>query len=610
MCGIVGAVSERNIINILIECLKRLEYRGYDSAGIAILNNKKSLKVVRSVGKIEALEKKVKPLHLESHIGIAHTRWATHGAPTEHNAHPHVSNNSVALIHNGIIENYEELRSGLLKEGFKFKSDTDTEVIAHLIYKHLQQKNNFLSAVHKTVKKLKGAYALAIVSPSEPGKIIVVRCGSPVVIGLGIEENFVASDTLALLPVTNKFIYLKEGDIAVIERSKVSVYDDKLRPAKRLAKISEVSADNVERGNYRHFMQKEIFEQPRALADTLEERLLNSEIPLEVFGNGARKILSKIKRIYIIACGSSFNAALVGKYWLETYAKLPCSVEIASEFRYRQSAIEEDALFITISQSGETADTLAALRHSKKLSFSATMAICNVPESSLVRESDLVFMTRAGAEIGVATTKAFTAQLTALLMLAIALGKRHGLSAKNTQQLIKQLKHVPVIAEKALGLDHEISVIAKLLENSEHAFFLGRGITYPIAMEGALKLKEISYIHAESYPAGELKHGPIALIDQGTPVIVVAPNDALFEKLKSNLQEVNARGGKLIIFADETLQFKGHPDWTVCKIPKGAAEIAPIIYTIPLQLLAYHVAVLKGTDVDRPRNLAKSVTVE
>jgi len=610
MCGIVGAISERNITNILVEGLKRLEYRGYDSSGIAVLNNKKILKVVRAVGKIEALEKKLKTVHLEGHIGIAHTRWATHGAPTEYNAHPHVSNNSIALVHNGIIENHEELRAELVKSGFKFKSDTDTEVITHLIYKYLQQKNSFLDAVHKTVKKLKGAYALAIISSFEPNKIITVRRGSPVVIGLGIEENFVASDALALLPVTNVFIYLQEGDIAVIERSGVHLYNSKLRPVKRPAKTSEVSSDNIDRGNYRHFMQKEIFEQPKALTDTLEERLLPNEIPLEIFGNNAKKIFDKIKKIQIVACGSSFHAALVGKYWIEKYAKLPCNAEIASEFRYRQSIVEAETLFITISQSGETADTLAALHHAKKLPFAATLAICNVPESSLVRDSDLAFMTRAGVEIGVATTKAFTAQLTALLMLAIALGKRLGLSAKTTQQLIKQLKHIPIAAEKALNLDREIITIAKTLENSANVFFLGRGISYPIAMEGALKLKEISYIHAESFPAGELKHGPIALIDQGTPTIVIMPNDSLCEKLKSNLQEVNARGGKLIIFADEALHFKNHPEWTICKIPKVAAEIAPIIYTIPLQLLAYHVAVLKGTDVDRPRNLAKSVTVE
>lgn len=605
MCGIVGAISERSITNILLEGLKRLEYRGYDSSGIAILDNKKSIKIVRAVGKIEALEKKLKTVHLEGHIGVAHTRWATHGAPTEYNAHPHVSNDSVALVHNGIIENHEELRSLLIKEEFKFTSDTDTEVIAHLIYKYLKQKNSFLVAVHKAVKKLKGAYALAIISSFEPDKIITVRCGSPVVIGLGIEENFVASDAVALLSVTNNFIYLEEGDIAVIERHVVHLYDSKLCAVKRPTKISQISTGNIDCGNYRHFMQKEIFEQPKSLTDTLAERLLPSEISLEIFGNNA--ILEKIKRIKIVACGSSFHAALVGKQWIEKYAKLSCDVEIASEFRYRQSVVELDTLFITISQSGETADVIAALHYAKKLPFAATLAICNAPESSLVRESDMVFMTRAGVEIGVATTKAFTAQLTALLMLAISLGKP---GSQIARALIKDLKHLPVLTEKVLGLDNEIKNIAKLLKNSTNAFFLGRGINYPIAMEGALKLKEISYIHAESYPAGELKHGPISLIDQDTPIIVIMPNDSLCEKLKSNLQEVSARGGKLIIFVDESLHLKNQPGWTICKIPKVSPEIAPIIYTIPLQLLSYHVAVLKGTDVDRPRNLAKSVTVE
>lgn len=610
MCGIVGAISERNITNILIECLKRLEYRGYDSAGIAVLNRKNSLKVVRSIGKIEALEKKLKTINIEGNIGIAHTRWATHGAPTEYNAHPHVANNSIALIHNGIIENHEELRGKLAKEGIKFKSDTDTEIIAHLIYKHLQQHKNFLLAVHQSIKKLKGSYALAIINTQAPDQLIVVRCGSPVVIGLGIEENFVASDVAALLPVTSRFTYLEEGDIAVIERNKINIYNAKLKPIKRLIKISELSPNSIDRGNYRHFMQKEIFAQPQALADTLDERLFHKEIPWEIFGNNAKKILKKTKRMSIIACGSSLHAALVGKYWIEQYTGLPCNVEIASEFRYRHSAVEANTLFITISQSGETADTLAALRHAKKLPFTATLTICNVAESSLVHESDLVFITRTGVEIGVATTKAFTAQLTALLMLALVLGQNLGLSKKIIQQLIKQLKHLPSVVKKVLSLDRKISTIAKLLENQSHVFFIGRGINYPIAMEGALKLKEISYIHAESYAAGELKHGPIALIDQGLPIIVIAPNDALFEKLKSNLQEIHARGGKLIIFADESLHFKKNPDWTICKIPKVAAAISPIIYTIPLQLLAYHVAILKGTDVDRPRNLAKSVTVE
>ena len=610
MCGIVSAISERNITTILVECLKRLEYRGYDSAGIAIINNKHNLKCIRTVGKIETLANKLKTTPLTGHIGIAHTRWATHGAPTEYNAHPHTSNNSIALIHNGIIENYEKIRYKLIKKGFKFKSDTDTEVIAHLIYSYLKNHDNFLTAVYKTTKELTGAFALAIINTAEPDKIIAVRSGSPVVIGLGINENFIASDAVALLPVTNNFIYLEEGDIAVIEQDKFQIYNSNLRLVKRSIKTSEISSDNIDRGNYRHFMQKEIFEQPRALADTLEERLLQNEIPAEIFGNNAKKIFSKTKRLQIVACGSSFHAALAGKYWFEKYTGITCNVEIASEFRYRQTVVEPGTIFITISQSGETADTLAALYKAKKLPFISTLTICNAPESSLVRESDLVFMTRAGVEIGVATTKAFTTQLAALLMLAISLGKFQGLSSKITQYLIKQLKHLPFLAEQTLKLDHEISKIDELLESSPSAFFLGRGISYPISMEGALKLKEISYIHAESYPAGELKHGALALIDHGTPVIVVAPNDKLHEKLKSNLQEVQARGGKLIIFTDKSLHCKSHPNWRVCQMPKIAAEISPIIYTIALQLLAYHVALLKGTDIDQPRNLAKSVTVE
>ncbi|MBU0743848.1 MAG: glutamine--fructose-6-phosphate transaminase (isomerizing) [Gammaproteobacteria bacterium] len=610
MCGIVGAISERNITTILVECLKRLEYRGYDSAGVATINDKNTLKCVRAVGKIEILANKLKTSPISGRIGIAHTRWATHGAPTKHNAHPHTSNGAVALTHNGIIENYEKLRDKLIKKGVKFDSDTDTEVIVHLIYSHLQNKDDFLTAVHKTIKELTGAYALAIISTAEPDKIIAVRSGSPVVIGLGIDENFIASDATALLPVTNSFMYLQEGDIAVVEKNKVQIYNSKLKRVKRPIKSSEMSSENVERGNYRHFMQKEIFEQPRALADTLEERLLSNEIPAEVFGNNAKAIFSKAKRLQIVACGSSFHAAMTGKYWFEKHTRIPCNVEIASEFRYRDTITEPGTIFITISQSGETADTLAALHKAKKLPYLATLTICNAPESSLVRESDLVFITRAGLEIGVATTKAFTSQLTALLMLTIALGKYQGMNTKVSQQLIKQLKHLPLLAEQILKLDHEISIIAKVLENSSNAFYLGRGISYPVAMEGALKIKEISYIHAECYPAGELKHGALALIDHGTPVVVVAPNDHLFEKLKSNLQEVHARGGELIIFADKSLHFKKHPSWHICHIPPMDVEIAPIIYSILLQLLAYHVALLKGTDIDQPRNLAKSVTVE
>ncbi|MDR1057193.1 MAG: glutamine--fructose-6-phosphate transaminase (isomerizing) [Coxiellaceae bacterium] len=610
MCGIVGAISERNISDIIIECLKRLEYRGYDSAGIAVINNRHVLKCLRTVGKIKVLVDQLKITPFTGHIGIAHTRWATHGTPTEHNAHPHTSNNNIALIHNGIIENYEELRNKLLKQGFKFTSDTDSEVIVHLIYSYLQKQHDLLTAIHETVKELSGTFALAIISVQEPNKLIAVRSGSPVVVGLGINENFVASDTTALLPVTNNFIYLDEGDLAVIEQRKVSIYNANFRLVKRPIKSSTMSIYNIERGNYHHFMQKEIFEQPHVLADTLEERLLENEIPAEIFGNSAKDIFSKTEKLQIIACGSSLHSAMTGKYWLEKLTQIPCGVEFASEFRYRETVTEPNTLFITISQSGETADTLAALRKAKKLPFLATLTICNVPESSLVHESDLVFMTRAGVEIGVATTKSFTAQLTALLMLAISLGKYRGLSSTIIQQLIKQLKHLPFLAEQALKLNGEISEIAKLLEHSLSVFYIGRGISYPIAMEGALKIKEISYIHAESYPAGELKHGPIALIDNETPVVVISPDDNMYEKLKSNLQEIHARRGKLIIFADKSLNYNNHPNWHICKMPKVDKEIAPIIYTIPLQLLAYHVASIKGTDIDQPRNLAKSVTVE
>ncbi len=612
MCGIVGAISERNIATILIECLKRLEYRGYDSAGIATINNQNHLKCLRSVGKIANLATSLKNNQLLGYTGIAHTRWATHGAPTTYNAHPHVSNDSIALVHNGIIENYEALREDLINKGVEFKSDTDTEVIAHLIYEHSQQGDDFLTAVHKTTKKLSGAYALAIINTKEPDKIIAVRSGSPVVIGRGINENFLASDTIALLPVTNNFIYLEEGDIAVITRADIKLYNAKLKPVKRQTKSSEMSVDNLEKGNFRHFMQKEIFEQPRALADTIQERLLPNEVPAEIFGNNAKKIFAKVKKIQITACGSSFHAAVTGKYWVEELTGIPCQVEIASEFRYRQTVIEPNTMFVTISQSGETADTLAALRKAKKLPFITTLTICNVPESSLVRESALAFITRAGVEVGVATTKAFTAQLTALLMLALSLStyqnQKPGL--KTIQSIIKQLKHLPLLVEQVLTLDDKIGELARLLESSHSAFYLARGINYPIALEGALKIKEISYIHAEAYPAGELKHGALALIDQGTPVIVIAPSNNLYEKLYSNLQEVRARGGEIIIFSDKQLSSKNQPNWHVCPMPKIAAEITPIVYTIPLQLLAYHVALIKGTDIDQPRNLAKSVTVE
>lgn len=622
MCGIVGAVAQRNVTTILLEGLKRLEYRGYDSAGIVVYCEDKGLQLVRTVGKIKALADELHKNPIHGNIGIAHTRWATHGEPAKKNAHPHISENNIAVVHNGIIENHQELRAKLLAEGYKFHSDTDTEVIAHLIHKYCKAGHDFLTAVHKTVKQLHGAYALGIMKCDEPDKIIAARCGSPLVVGVGLEENFIASDALALSPVTHNIIYLHEGDIAEVTRDQVTVYDVACKKVKRQIKVSEFTHDAADRGDFRHFMQKEIFEQPTAITETLAEffaktigqkEILNENLA-SLFGNHANKILNKIKQVQIVACGSSYHAGMAARYWLEDIAQIPCKVEIASEIRYRKVAIEPDTLFVTISQSGETADTLAALRQAKKLPYAATLAICNVPESSLTRESDLVFMTRAGVEIGVATTKAFTAQLIALLLLTFTLGKHNNLKTETIHKYIEQLKHLPVLVEEALKLDELTNKIAEKFIHKQHAFFLGRGVNFPIALEGALKIKELSYLHAESYPAGELKHGPLALIDKEMPVVVIAPNDDLAEKLKSNLHEVRARGGELIVFADEALHLKNEPGITAIKMPKILKEfaniLAPIVYTIPMQLLAYHVAVLKGTDVDQPRNLAKSVTVE
>lgn len=610
MCGIVGAIAQRNVGAILLECLRRLEYRGYDSAGIAVHNQKSGLTRLRAAGKIDALAKQLKARPLIGNIGIAHTRWATHGEPTENNAHPHITRNKIALVHNGIIENYQELRSQLSAKGYKFFTETDTEVIAHYVHYYCEQGCDFLTAVQQTIKNLVGAYALAILHNEHPDKIIAVRSGSPLVIGVGIEENFLASDALALLPVTNQFIYLEEGDIAEIERTNITIYNSNLQPVTRNCRVSEITQDAADRGKWRHFMQKEIFEQPTALADTLEGRLCQDTVLVESFGNHAKKIFNKIKGIQIVACGSSYNAALTGRYWLERYANIPCKVEIASEIRYRQTVVEPGTLFVTISQSGETADTLAALRQAKTLPYVGTLTICNVPESSLVRESDLVVMTRAGIEVGVATTKAFSTQLAALLMLTLALAKTKHTNNEAIAAISKQLKHLPNIVEQVLALDNQIKILAERFITKQHAFFLGRGISYPIAMEGALKMKEISYIHAEAYPAGELKHGPLALIDKDMLVVVIAPNDELLEKLKSNLHEVRARNGELIIFGAADADIQEQAGWSVLKIPQVDPAIAPIVYNIPLQLLAYHVAVLKGTDVDRPRNLAKSVTVE
>ncbi len=610
MCGIVGAIAEQNVASILLEGLKRLEYRGYDSAGIAILHpDTGEIQRIRAAGKVKQLQNALELNPLHGSTGIAHTRWATHGVPSEENAHPHMSGNEIALVHNGIIENYEELRHRLERKGYKFTSETDTEVVAHLVHSHLNKKD-LLEAVQLTIKELEGAFALAIIHSREPGRIIAVRNGSPLVLGLGEQSNFIASDTFALLKVAERFIFLEDGDIADVRLQELFLYDAKGKPAERKVHTSESSKDRVDRGNYRHYMQKEIFEQPTSVTNTLEGRISKHHLLEASFGTGASQIFDRIQRVQIAACGTSFHAAMVGRYWLEGLANIPCQVEIASEIRYRHVAVQPGTLFVTLSQSGETADTLAALRQAKEMGYESTLSICNVAESSLVRESDFVLLTRAGVEIGVASTKAFTTQLAALLLLTIALGRRHGLHKETEVKLIQQLLSVPKSIEDALRLDDTIKNLAARFVDKEHVLFLGRGPQYPIAMEGALKLKELSYIHAEAYPAGELKHGPLALVDKEMPVVAVAPNDELLEKLKSNLQEVRARGGELIVFADASANLRDTPGITIIKMPKVENSVAPIVYVVPLQLLAYHVAVLKGTDVDQPRNLAKSVTVE
>ncbi len=608
MCGIIGAVAQRNVEAILVAGLKRLEYRGYDSAGLALINKENTIERARVQGKVELLADELKQHPIHGHTGIAHTRWATHGVPSEANAHPHMSGTDFAIVHNGIIENYVELREQLIQQGYIFTSQTDSEVIAHLLASEFKKNNNLLHAVQQTVKQLHGAFALAILYRPDADRIIAVRRGSPLVIGIGIEENFVASDQLALLPVTQNFIYLEEGDLADIHHNSLSIYAQNGNLVERKIQHSDLLQQNAERGEYRHFMLKEIFEQPTAINNMLEGRILNGHIPDEIFGVHASKLFDQVKQIQIVACGTSYHAGLVARYWLESLARIPCNVEVASEIRYRHPVVQAGTLFITLSQSGETADTLAALRDAKQNAYLGSLSICNVPHSSLVRESDLVLLTRAGPEIGVASTKAFTTQLVALLLLTIVLGRRHGL--KDSAALIDELQQLPRLIEKTLTLDKPIAKLAEQFVAKHHTLFLGRGIQYPIALEGALKLKEISYIHAEAYPAGELKHGPLALVDEDMPVVTIAPNDALLEKLKSNLQEVRARGGKLFVFADKQSHIEAADDIQTILMPSVSAAIAPIIYTIPLQLLAYHVAFLKGTDIDKPRNLAKSVTVE
>jgi glucosamine--fructose-6-phosphate aminotransferase (isomerizing) len=610
MCGIVGAVADRNVVPVLLEGLRRLEYRGYDSAGVAILDADAKLDRVRSLGKVATLTEAIND-RLNGHMGIAHTRWATHGEPSQSNAHPHICRSIVSVVHNGIIENHEQLRKDQKKRGFEFTSETDTEVVVHQIYGyHVDENYDLLTAVRATVKDLEGAYALGVISAKEKGRMIATRRGSPLVIGIGVEEYFIASDVAALLPVTQRFMFLEEGDIADLRANKLVIYDEQGDVVERPVRESELSADSVEKGGYRHYMLKEIFEQPRAVADALEGRISNGHVLEQAFGAKAAGVFDDVQGVHIIACGTSYHAGLIGKYWLESIAGIPCSVEVASEFRYRKPVVRKNSLIVTLSQSGETADTLAGLKEAKRLGFGHSLAICNVPESSLVRESDLVMMTRAGPEIGVASTKAFTTQLVCLMLLVIVLGRRFGLTKEQETNLVIELEKLPGDIDHALKLNDDIKQISEQFAEIHNALFLGRGAQYPVAMEGALKLKEISYIHAEAYPAGELKHGPLALVDDMMPIIAVAPNNELLEKLKSNLQEVRARGGKLIVFADMHSDMKETEGVQVLNVAPVDDSVSPIIYTIPLQLLSYYVAVLKGTDVDQPRNLAKSVTVE
>jgi glucosamine--fructose-6-phosphate aminotransferase (isomerizing) len=610
MCGIVGAVAERNITAILLEGLKRLEYRGYDSAGVAVYTQDQKLERLRRPGKVSELEQALVEEPLVGRLGIAHTRWATHGAPCERNAHPHFSGD-LAVVHNGIIENHEALREQLKTLGYVFTSDTDTEVIAHLLNHNLKDLPDLTVALKATVKELHGAYGLAVISAQQPDRLIAARSGSPLVIGLGMGENFLASDQLALRQVTDRFMYLEEGDIAEIRRDSVQIWDVSGQVVERESVQYRDGAEAADKGEFRHFMLKEIHEQPAVVQRTLEGRLSPNGVLVQAFGPQAAELFAKVRNVQIVACGTSYHAGMVARYWLEELAGIPCQVEVASEFRYRKVVVQADTLFVTISQSGETADTLAALRNAKELGYLASLAICNVGISSLVRESDLTLLTQAGREIGVASTKAFTTQLVGLLLLTLSLGQVHGTLAKGVEAtLVEELRRLPTRLGEALAMDGTVEKIAELFAEKNHTLFLGRGAQFPVAMEGALKLKEISYIHAEAYPAGELKHGPLALVDNDMPVVTVAPNNELLEKLKSNLQEVRARGGELIVFADEQAGMTNGEGTHVVQMPHIHDILSPILYTIPLQLLSYYVAVLKGTDVDQPRNLAKSVTVE
>ncbi len=609
MCGIVGAIGHRNVVPILVNGLQRLEYRGYDSAGVSILNEQRLQRLRRS-GKVNELADAVEQAGLESNIGIAHTRWATHGGPSVDNAHPHVSGQDLALVHNGIIENHEPLKHELEAAGYQFDSDTDTEVVAHLLHQACAQTTDLGAAVDSVAQRLEGAYALAVLSADEPERLLAVRSGSPLVIGLGFEENFIASDQLALLPVTNRFIFLDEGEVAEVGRHEIRITDRGGNRVEREVREFDGSYEDAEKGEYRHFMGKEIFEQPLALQRTLEGRVDNTAALTGALGERAGELLPRVDNVQIVACGTSFHAGMVARYWIEALTGLPCQVEVASEFRYRKHVVPQDTLFVTVSQSGETADTLAALRETNSANYLARLAICNVDASSLVRESELVLLTRAGPEIGVASTKAFTTQLVGFLLLTLALARCRGLEENEVQQRLDELRRLPSLMEQVLQLDDRIESLAAKFVEKYHTLFLGRGPQYPLAMEGALKLKEISYIHAEAYPAGELKHGPLALVDRDMPVVAVAPRDDLIEKLKSNLQEVRARGGELVVFADRDVALQEGDGITVLRLPPVPECLVPLVYTVPLQLLSYHVAVARGTDVDKPRNLAKSVTVE
>lgn len=610
MCGIVAAIAERNVGPILIAGLKRLEYRGYDSAGLALYHDKKITRVRRE-GKVAALESAAQEANVAGFSGIAHTRWATHGKPVERNAHPHMSGDDIAVVHNGIIENYETLRSELQQQGYEFSSDTDTEVVGHLLHRELQSTPDIFDAFKKVVAQLEGAYALAVINTGIPDEILAVRCGSPLVAGLGIGENFLASDQLALLPVTTQFIFLEEGDFVRMTRMAVSVWNRKGELVERPVHQFEGSHEDAEKGEYRHYMLKEIFEQPAAIQRTLDGRTASPEILLEAFGEQAGKLFDELQQVQIIACGTSSHAGMVARYWLESLAGVACQVEVASEFRYRKHVVPANTLMVTISQSGETADTLAALRASKDENYLARLAICNVPSSSLVRESEISLLTHAGPEVGVASTKAFTTQLVALYLLVLAVAHRkQKISTEQFETRMTELRQLPSLIEQTLQLDTRIEKLSEAFVEKNHTLFLGRGPQYPLAMEGALKLKEISYIHAEAYPAGELKHGPLALVDNEMPVVAVAPNDELLEKLKSNLQEVRARGGELFVFADRSAGVEEDDGIHVLNVPPTPEALIPMVYAIPLQLLSYHVAVMRGTDVDQPRNLAKSVTVE